>query len=107
MAKINVVNKLWGNIIGITLWPVGIFIVEKYYLKNGTLETHELIHWRQQQEMLGIFFYLWYVIEWAGKSLYHWENAYSRISFEREAKAWQTDYFYLDNRQWCSWFKYI
>jgi hypothetical protein len=60
---------------------------------NKILINHEKIHLRQQVELLVIFFYLWYVIEY-----YYWYFrlndsflAYKYISFEREAYAMEDD----------------
>ena len=56
--------------------------------------NHELIHERQAREMLFVFFYLWYLIEWlirlTGKG-----NAYHNISFEREAYTNPVSYTHL------------
>ena len=45
---------------------------------------HETIHTAQMKEMLYIFFYIWYGIEWIIRLLMK-GNAYRNISFEREA----------------------
>ena len=47
---------------------------------------HETIHTAQMKEMLYIFFYIWYGIEWIIRLLMK-GNAYRNISFEREAYA--------------------
>lgn len=60
---------------------------------------HEKIHTAQMKEMLYIFFYLWYVVEWLIR-LCMKGNAYRNISFEREAYKHQNelDYANLRNR---------
>jgi len=45
------------NVTGITLWPFGIYYKEEKY-KTKQWMVHEGIHWEQQKEMLGIFFYI-------------------------------------------------
>ena len=68
--------------------------------------NHELIHERQASEMLFVFFYLWYLIEWlirlTGKG-----NAYHNISFEREAYTNQNNLLYLSKRKMFNFIKYI
>ena len=90
---------------GITLFPF-IFIKYKEDIKNGILINHEKIHLRQQIELLVIFFYIWYVIEF-----YYWffklknrHAAYLRISFEREAYMNEKNLNYLEKRKlWAFW----
>ena len=68
--------------------------------------NHELIQERQAKEMLFVFFYLWYLIEWlirlTGKG-----NAYHNISFEREAYTNQNNLLYLSKRKMFNFIKYI
>lgn len=51
-----------------------------------TLIQHERSHTKQQNDLLGIFFYIWYVIEWFIK-LFTEGKAYREVCFEREARA--------------------
>ena len=67
---------------------------------------HESIHTAQMQEMLYIFFYLWYVMEWIVR-LFMKGNAYRNISFEREAYENEGDVDYLSNRTWFAWIEYL
>ena len=67
---------------------------------------HESIHTAQMQEMLYIFFYLWYVVEWVVR-LFMKGNAYRRISFEREAYENEGDLDYLSDRTWFAWIEYL
>ena len=67
---------------------------------------HESIHTAQMQEMLYIFFYLWYVVEWVVR-LFMKGNAYRNISFEREAYENEKDVDYLDLRYPYAWFDHI
>ncbi|HEX5626088.1 MAG TPA: hypothetical protein VFX48_08730, partial [Saprospiraceae bacterium] len=89
-------------------WPF-VFVREKKHLENAPLMRHERIHLRQQKELLVIFFYLWYAIEYFvhrthGKSP---QEAYRNISFEREAYAMETHPEYLDNRPFWNFLKWL
>lgn len=93
---------------GITLFPF-ILIKKPEGKTNRVLINHEKIHLRQQAELLVIFFYIWYVIEY-----YYWYfklrdsfMAYKYISFEREAYAKEDDFGYLKKRRLFSFWKYI
>ena len=85
---------------------------------------HEAIHTAQMKEMLYIFFYIGYGIEWLIRTTSYslryvsrkirdkvrkWNPylAYRRISFEREAYSNEKDLSYLDNRKRFAWIKYI
>ena len=57
------------------------------------------------KEMLYIFFYLWYLVEWLVKLFRYGRNAYENISFEREAYTYQYDYSYLEKRKKYHWIK--
>ena len=71
--------------------------------------NHETIHTKQMQELLYIFFYLWYVIEYLIRLIIYRNTklAYRNISFEREAYQNQNDLDYLSNRKHYSWFNYL
>lgn len=72
-------------------------------------ERHESIHTRQMQEMLYIFFYLWYIIEWLIKLaiIRDTRKAYRAISFEREAYQNQAIPGYLEERKHYCWLKHL
>lgn len=89
--------------IAITLAPFGIYIKEKYWCSK-TLRQHEMVHWKQQMEMLIIPFYVWYFIEWVIKLFKYGKLAYYNISFEREASQRNE---YPGNRKSFAWVKYI
>ena len=107
---ILVVNKyLFGKgFRGITLWP---FVILKYpWLKDDRLLiNHERIHLKQQLELLLVFFYLWYFIEFLiGLLKYRNSNkAYKNISFEREAYKMENDNEYLSRRRFWAFLKYL
>ena len=84
-------------------WP-WIFVRRGSSFKDVDL-NHELIHSRQQIEMLLVFFYLWYGIEYLFRLIQYRNinDAYRNISFEREAYANQYDMNYLQNRKHFAW----
>lgn len=47
----------FSNIIGITLYPFGIYVKSDKTMKNKEVLNHESIHWEQQKEMtiVGLF----------------------------------------------------
>ncbi len=76
---------------------------------------HETIHTKQMQEMLYVFFYLWYCIEYVYHVFwYAWKvnkkkakSAYHAISFEREAYANEMNIGYPSYRKFWGWTKYL
>ena len=101
----KILTKMKVN--GITLFPF-IILRNKDFKNNKILINHEKIHLRQQLELLIIFFYVWYVVEY-----YYWyiklknkDLAYKSISFEREAYAMEEDLNYLETRKIWSFWKY-
>lgn len=106
--KIKPISKflrffLGKNVIAITLYPFGIYTDSTdIYVLN-----HEGIHVPQQKEMLVIPFYIWYVLEWFIKLFFYGADAYSNISYEREAYANDDNLDYLKTRKHFAWIKYI
>lgn len=76
---------------------------------SSTQLNHERIHTRQQLEMLFVFFYLWYGVEWLVRLIIHrnFMRAYSNISFEREAYAHERNLDYLHSRPFFAWRKHL
>ena len=106
--KIKPMNKfldtfLSKSTIAITLCPFGIYTRRM----DKTTLTHEKIHWQQQVEMLILFFYIWYLIEWFIKLFIYKQKAYYHISFEKEAYKYEINETYLSERKLYSWIKYI
>lgn len=73
--------------------------------------NHEQIHTEQMKEMLYIFFYIWYLIEYLiiklGNLFKSQSEQYHEISFEEEAYNNQANLDYIKNRKRYAWFKYI
>lgn len=93
---------------GLTLWPL--IILKESKLKSDTvLINHERIHLRQQLELLIIFFYIWYFIEWLIGVIRYGSShkAYRNISFEKEAYDRESDMNYLAKRPFANFLKYM
>ncbi|SHG26351.1 hypothetical protein [Dysgonomonas macrotermitis] len=87
----------------------GIIIGRKEYGSLTKYEiNHEKIHTSQIIELLWIFFYLLYGMEWLIRIVQyrHPLKAYYNISFEREAYHNDKDLDYLKNRPWYSFINY-
>jgi len=102
---LKIITFGWAS--AITLWPFGIYLALDRYLNNKELINHESIHWMQSREMLGIFFYLFYGLEWVVKIFMYGKKAYINLSFEREAHANQNNLNYLNTRKRFAWLKYL
>jgi hypothetical protein len=85
----------------------GILFVRKGVTITGRLIDHEKIHTAQMKELLYIFFYIWYVLEWLIKLVRYEEQSYRNISFEREAYSKDYNPNYLKNRKIYSFIKYL
>ena len=71
--------------------------------------NHEQIHTEQMKEMLYVFFYLLYIVEWLIRLIILRDShkAYRAISFEREAYANQYDLTYREGRKRYHWLSNI
>jgi len=96
-----------GNVLAITLCPFGIYFRDKKEMEDVYTVNHESIHWQQQLEMLIIFFYIWYVIEWFIRLFINAEKAYYCISLEQEAYANAKNLEYLKTRKRYAWVKHL
>ena len=87
----------------------GILFCRKDAVINDIDINHEEIHTAQMKEMLYVFFYIWYFIEWIIKLIIYWNNkkAYRNISFERETYMNEKNMEYLNNRKHYIWFDLI
>ncbi len=94
--------------IGITLFPF-IFLKNRNLKENQTLINHEKIHLCQQKELLVVFFYIFYTLEWLIRLLQYKNRylAYRNLSFEREAYQNETDRTYLKNRKIWAFLNYL
>ena len=95
------------SVTAVTLAPFGIYMREEY-MDNVEILNHEKIHWAQQLEMLIIFFYFWYIIEWTIRYIFINGNlAYMTLSLEREAYGNEYNLSYLLTRKHFIWLKYF
>lgn len=87
----------------------GILFVKNNAKIDEVTLNHEKIHSAQIKELLYIFFYMWYVIEWMIRLIRYRDSykAYRSLSFEREAYANDRNLTYLENRKPFSFLKYL
>ena len=77
--------------------------------EDSVLINHEKIHLRQQVELLWVFFFVWYGLEF----LVHWMRlrnkyaAYRAISFEQEAYENEKDLDYLKQRSFWNFIRFL
>ncbi|MCH5218063.1 MAG: hypothetical protein J1F07_05880 [Muribaculaceae bacterium] len=71
--------------------------------------NHEKIHTAQMLELLVLFFYVWYLVEWLIKWAIYRDRyeAYRNISFEREAYVNDHNLLYLKKRRRFSFARYL
>lgn len=86
-----------------------IFARKEFNPLSQVTENHEAIHTAQIRELLFVFFYLWYVIEWLVRLFQYRDRkeAYLNISFEREAYRNQNNLGYLKARKKYRNLKYL
>lgn len=97
-------KHLW--VAGITVGPF-IFIRKKS--DSYVVRTHEMIHYKQQKELLFVFAYLWYALEFVVRLIQYGNrlDAYCNVSFEREAYEMQENVVYPNIRKPFSFLKYL
>ena len=63
--------------------------------------NHEMIHVRQQRELLYLPLFVWYAVEWLVLCVKYkdWLKAYRNIRFEKEAYRHESDLSYLSKRR--------
>jgi hypothetical protein len=84
-----------------------IFCRKEYNPISRRALNHETIHTKQMIELLYIFFYLIYGLEWLIKLFFYGKDSYRNISFEREAYSNDWDEGYPIKRKWFAWTKLI
>ena len=96
----------FGNYSTINLF--GILFTKQAEIGITTLR-HEAIHTAQMKEMLYIFFYLWYGVEYLLIRAFHKKqnSAYHDVSFEEEAHLNDTNPEYLSKRKKYAWIQYV
>ena len=98
---------LGKNVIAMNLF--GMILARKGRTLSPTTVFHERIHTAQMREMLYVFFYIWYVLEWLVRCICYFSayKAYSNISFEREAYENESNPGYLIQRKHYRWTRYL
>jgi len=87
----------------------GVVFARKEYKELEKFElNHEKIHTYQIIELLGILYYLLYILEWLVRLCMYRDAllAYYNISFEREAYANHKNFAYLKKRKLFSFIHY-
>lgn len=114
MRGVVVISKFFTNLfsarraVAVTIFPF-IFLAEKSYKNNLILLNHERIHLSQALELGVLFFYLLYILEFVLHYIKYrdFQQAYLRISFEREAYHNESNKHYLKQRKYYSFFHYF
>lgn len=93
---------------GFAFFPF-VFLKDKKLKRDKVLINHEKIHLRQQLELLVVFFYVFYVMEFIVRYGQYktWDLAYRNISFERETYRNECNADYLKQRALWQFLKYI
>lgn len=86
------------NILGV------LFVHNDAYIDEKTI-NHEMIHTAQMKELLYIFFYVLYLIEWLLRLAIcrNFKKAYRNICFEKEAYENEGNLHYLSSRSCWAW----
>ncbi|WP_440120926.1 hypothetical protein [Tenacibaculum sp. Ill] len=93
---------------GMTLYPF-IFLKREDLKADPVLINHEKIHLKQQLELLIVFFYLFYFLEWLIKLFIYRKTslAYKNLSFEREAYQNEHNLEYIATRKRWAFLSYL
>ncbi len=108
MAGFRVIHISFLPAEGMAIFPF-IFVRKKIYKTDALLLRHEKIHLRQQAEMIVIFFYLFYLLNYLFNLLLYRNHrqAYLKIIFEKEAYSMEGEVDYLRKRRPFAWVKFI
>jgi len=85
----------------------GTIFARKNAAVTSTTIFHEQIHTAQMKELLYLFFYLFYFLEWVIKLFKYGLKSYYNLSFEREAFFNQNELLYLQRRKRFAFLKYL
>jgi hypothetical protein len=97
-----------GHFPAMCIWPF-LLVRPDSTLQMRELLSHESIHARQQLEMLWIFFFIWYIVEYDIRLFIYRDRmrAYKSLAHEREAYLNDDDPEYYKTRKPYSWIKYL
>lgn len=87
-----------------TLFPF-ILLKKRELVADKTIMNHEMIHLRQQLELLILSFYMIYVLHYLINLVIYknHDKAYRNIIFEQEAYRHESDLDYLKKRRFWGW----
>lgn len=87
----------------------GILFARKDEQLDAITINHEKIHTAQMKELLYIFFYIWYIIEWLILFIKYKDSktAYRNIRFEKEAYNNEKDLSYLYHRKHYNYLSWV
>jgi hypothetical protein len=76
---------------------------------NPKIVNHEKIHAHQQLEMLWVFFFIWYILEYLIRLITYWshDKAYQNLAHEKEAYQNSGNPEYLETRKFYAWIKLL
>lgn len=103
-----IINVKFLPAAAMAIFPL-IFIKHKALRYDTVVVNHELIHFRQQLELLILPFYVLYVLFYC-INLVRFRNhckAYRQIPFEKEAYSNDKNSAYLSHRKPFSWLTYL
>lgn len=108
MTKYPILYCPWLHVNGMAIFPF-ILISSKALRQNNTLINHELIHIRQQIELLILPFYILYLLNYLINLLIFKQHykAYENIVFEREAYKNHSNIDYLKHRKIWAFLNYL
>ena len=110
----RIVKNKWLPLKGFTAINLfGVVFTRKEQLSTKTIR-HEYIHTAQMRELVYVFFYVWYLIEFVIRLIQYrnYKEAYRNISFEREAykydeepgyTMWRKRYAFLNLKKKEKW----
>ncbi len=85
----------------------GLLFVRNQIVLTKEIINHEQIHTAQMKELLYVFFYIAYFLEWILKLIKYGSKSYYHISFEREAYLNDKNPEYLIKRKKWEFFRYL
>ena len=103
-----IIHTPFMRVSGMALFPF-ILINKKAFKNNRQIMQHEIIHLKQQLELLILPFYFFYVLNYL-LNLIKYKNhnkAYLNIVFEKEAYDNDTNKVYLQKRPFWAFIKYL
>lgn len=97
-----------SGFLGFAVFPFVLLASEKHK-RDEVLLRHEMIHLRQQSELLVLPFFIWYFLEYVLRLLQYRDRnkAYRNICFEREAYANEKSPDCLKSRPFWNFLKYL